>query len=84
MNTYSTTLLMTHFAAVIWFEILFELMLDKFPRTQTYITSRVIVHTFVQVKHYFVLFVALITPIEHGHNRNEYLYCAYLNVNHHS
>lgn len=58
-----STLIVTHFVAVVRPEVLFEFVLDELPRAQADVTTRVIVHAFVQVEHHFVLFVALITPV---------------------
>lgn len=58
-----STVVATHFVAAIRSEILFEIVLDKFPRAQAHVASRIIVHAFVQVEHNFILFAALVTPV---------------------
>lgn len=55
-------MVVTHVVASVWFKILFEFFLYEFPRTQTDVTTGVIVNALVQIKHYFVLFVSLVTP----------------------
>lgn len=60
-----SALVAAHFAAAAGpVQVVFEFFLDKFPRAQTDVTARVVVHAFVQIEHDFVLFVALIAPVQ--------------------
>lgn len=70
-NTRSSTFVVTHlFVATIWSQIVFEFVLEEFPRAQTDVATRVIVHALVQVEHDFVLFVSLVAPATIHDNNN--------------